>query len=69
MFLSAVLIDHIILDSSIQIPLGAIFFDPENGVSEFPQNAGPFYHAACYHIPEDGHHECNPSLVTFLLQS
>jgi len=67
MFLSPVLIDHIILDSSIQIPLGVVFFYPENGVSEFPHNVGPFYHAAWYHMPEDGNNECNPSLATFLL--
>jgi len=69
MFLSNLLIDHIILDSSIHIPLGAVSFYPENGVSDFPQNVGSFYHAAWYHSPEDGHHGCNPSLVTFLLQN
>ena len=69
MFLSTSLIDLIILDSSTQIPLGAVFSYPENGVSEFPQNVGPFYHAAWHHTPEDVHHECNPSLVTFLLLS
>ena len=62
MFLSNVVIDHIILDSSILIPLGVVSFYSENGVSELPHNVGSFYHAAWYHIPEGGHHGCNPSL-------